>query len=109
MARAFGTGTKGIAGLRKELYPSTNTSSVYVLPFRREDDSSGVRRMIVVSKLSRPMSLSLHGGWCESGPAQVLEAAFNSSAPGWDPPRERAVADGHIALGAFALATLVCE
>jgi len=105
MARAFGTGTKGIAGLRKELYPSTNTSSVYVLPFRREDDSSGVRRMIVVS---RPMSLSLHGGWCESGTAQVLEAAFNSSAPGWDPPR-RAVVHGHIALGAFALATLVCE
>ena len=110
MAQAFGTGTKGIAGITKSLQPSTNTSAVYALPFRRADEAAAeVRRMIVVNKLSVPLALTLTGGWCESGAAMVLEAASNSTAPGFDPPRSRAVTGGKIELGAFALATLKCS
>ena len=52
LAAAFGTGTKGVVGVEKALYPSTNTSAVYVLPFTRADDG-GARRLIICSKLDR--------------------------------------------------------
>ena len=42
MAAAFGTGTKGVEGVIKTLYPSTNTTEVYVLPFTRVDDGGTV-------------------------------------------------------------------
>ena len=52
LAAAFGTGTKGVVGVEKALYPSTNTSAIYVLPFTRADDG-GSRRLIICSKLDR--------------------------------------------------------
>jgi hypothetical protein len=107
MAAAFGTGTKGVVGVEKALYPSTNTSAIYALPFTRADDG-GSRRLIICSKLSRPMNLTIAGGWCESGTARVLEAAAGAQSPGFDPPVDRAVVGGKIALGAWALATVEC-
>jgi len=66
-AAAFGTGTRTTDGITKTLYPSTNTSAVYVLPFRRADDGLGVRRLIIASKLSGPVHLTLQGGFCDTG------------------------------------------
>ena len=49
LAAAFGTGTKGVVGVEKTLYPSTNTSAIYVLPYTRIDDMVGTRRLIISS------------------------------------------------------------
>jgi hypothetical protein len=107
LAAAFGTGTKGVVGVEKALYPSTNTSSIYVLPYTRVDDGHA-RRLIICSKLSIPINLTIAGGWCENGTARVLEAAAGAQSPGFDPPVDRAVSAGKINLGAWALATVDC-
>ena len=134
MAAAFGTGSKTVEvvtisqtidlvvyylsvvstdyvlckqGIQKTLYPSTNTTDVYVLPYRRADD--GTRRLIIASKLSIPIALTLQGGFCSNGTARVLEAAAGAQQPGFDPPVMRGVSGGKIALGAWALATVECH
>lgn len=107
LAAAFGTGTRGVVGVEKALFPSTNTSAIYVLPYTRVDDG-GARRLIICSKLNRPMNLTIAGGWCESGSARVLEAAAGTTSPGFDPPVDRTVNNGKIELGAWALATVTC-
>ena len=109
LAAAFGTGTKGVVGVEKTLYPSSNNSAIYVLPYTRIDDMVGTRRLIISSKLSIPMNLTIAGGWCESGTARVLEAAEGAKSPGFDPPLNRAVSAGKIELGAWALATVDCD
>ena len=111
LAAALGTGTRGVDGAIKTLYPSTNTSAIYALPFIRHGGGSGggARRMIFTSKLSRPISVTIKGGWCDQGTAQVLEASAVSNEPGFDPPVNRAIVDGNIELGAYALATVVCQ
>ena len=107
LAAAFGTGTKGVVGVEKALYPSTNTSAIYVLPYTRVDDG-GSRRLIICSKLNHDMQLTIVGGWCERGTALVLEAKDGAPSPGFDPPVDRQVVGGKIALGAWALATIDC-
>ena len=107
MAAAFGTGTKGVIGIEKTLYPSTNTTEIYVLPFKRADD--GARRLIICSKLSVPLNVTLTGGFCDNGKARVLEAAASSDTPGFDPPVDRALVGGKIHLAAWALATVECQ
>ena len=112
VAAAFGVGTHGVDGVVKTLYKSTNTSAIYALPFTRyaaNGTADGVRRLLLSSKLSRPMVVTLKGGWCEAGTARVLEAgAGPDSEPGFDPPVDRAVTDGVLTLGAYALATVEC-
>ena len=65
-----GTGTKGVIGVEKTLYPSTNTTEIYVLPFRRADD--GARRLIICSKLSVPLNVTLTGDFCANGKALAV-------------------------------------
>ena len=108
LAAAFGTGTKGVVGVEKTLYPSSNNSAIYVLPYTRIDDV-GTRRLIISSKLSIPMNLTIAGGWCESGTARVLEAGAGAKSPGFDPPLNRTVSAGKLELGAWALATVTCD
>ena len=64
MAAAFGTGTEGVDGVRKTLYPSTNTTEVYVLPFTRMDDGGSVSllrpRLSACSVLAVLMVLMVH-------------------------------------------------
>jgi hypothetical protein len=100
MAAALGTG-------EKKLFPSTNTSVIYALPFQREDD--GRRRMIIASKVNRPVVLTMQGGWCDVGSARLVEAAAGVQEPGFQPVQERQVVGGTITLGAYALAAVVCS
>ena len=109
LAAAFGTGNETVVGVQKTLYPSTTTTAIYVLPYRRADDGS--RRLLIASKLSVPIDLTVTGGFCagDSGKARVLEAAEGAAQPGFDTPVDRALSKGQIRLGVYALATVVCD
>jgi len=109
LAAAFGPGgCEGPqGGCHKALLPSTNTTEVYALPFRRDDD--GKKRLLLANKLSVPMAVTLDGGWCDSGTARVLEAASDMKEPAFEPPRDRNFAEGKLPLAAYAFATLECD
>jgi hypothetical protein len=108
LAEAFGTGCSGPqGGCYKSLLPSTNTSSVYALPFVRND--SGKKQLLIANKLRVALAVTLSGGWCVAGIARVLEAAADMKEPGFEPPRNRSFSGGTIGLGPFALAVLQCQ